>query len=54
MRGSGAILLALLFVALPGQLVGQREGKGSVRVRVVDAKTGEALPGANVVIKGTY
>jgi outer membrane receptor protein involved in Fe transport len=44
-----SILLAFngLFAQTPG-------GKGRVEGKVVDAKTNEGLPGANVVIKGTY
>ena len=46
------MLLALVAV-LSSTLVAQ-SGKGRVEGKVLDAKTGDGLPGANVVIKGTY
>ncbi len=33
---------------------GQLAGKGRIEGKVVDAKTNEELPGANVILKGTY
>jgi len=47
--GAGLLLLCLLDGGLAQQI-----GKGNLTGRVFDAKTGEPLPGANVVIKGTY
>jgi outer membrane receptor protein involved in Fe transport len=43
------LLVSLITAALYGQI-----DKGRVEVKITDAKTGESLPGANAVIKGTY
>ncbi|MGE5437085.1 MAG: TonB-dependent receptor [Syntrophothermus sp.] len=43
----------LFFILLiPGLILAQ--GKGTINGKIVDAKTGEALPGVNVIVKGTY
>ncbi|HEX7571561.1 MAG TPA: carboxypeptidase regulatory-like domain-containing protein, partial [Bacteroidota bacterium] len=49
------LLLSALLVHSPGfaQAV-QTPDKGRIQGKVVDAKTGEGLPGANVTVKGTY
>ncbi|MCK5573018.1 MAG: TonB-dependent receptor [Bacteroidetes bacterium] len=55
MRQHRTILALLFFCAfVPGVLTGQAARKGSIVGKVVDAKTREGLPGANVLIKGTY
>ena len=43
-------IMLLLVVALPAALFAQ---KGAIKGKVVDAKTGQALPGANVLVVGT-
>lgn len=48
------ILLILLCLAAGTAGVRAQTEKGRVEARVTDAKTGEGLPGANIVIKGTY
>ncbi|MCK7521573.1 MAG: carboxypeptidase-like regulatory domain-containing protein [Ignavibacteriales bacterium] len=48
-----AYILTLLLIAACGAYT-QTADWGALQGRVVDAKTGEALPGANVTIKGTY
>ena len=57
MRFAAAIFL--LLCALLGRSPGFAQGvqgpdKGRIQGKVVDAKTGEGLPGANVTVKGTY
>ena len=47
---TGANLLALLLLIAPLTLSAQ---VGKVSGRVTDASTGEAIPGANVIIDGT-
>jgi len=55
MRQHRTILALLVFCAFaPGVLTGQMARKGAIVGKVVDAKTREGLPGANVLIKGTY
>lgn len=49
LRVAIAFAIAVFF---PGLLMAQ--GNGSIRGRVTDAQTGEALPGANVVVKEFY
>ncbi|MRR12943.1 carboxypeptidase-like regulatory domain-containing protein, partial [bacterium] len=46
-------LLSVLLLSGP-RLLGQTEERGKIAGKVVDAKTGEGLPGANVTVKGTY
>jgi outer membrane receptor protein involved in Fe transport len=48
-----SILLLVAFVAA-GQGYAQTTATGRILGKVVEAKTGEGLPGANVVVKGTY
>ena len=53
-----AAIFALLFLlplrpAAMAQVVTPQD-KGRIQGKVVDAKTGEGLPGANVTVKGTY
>jgi outer membrane receptor protein involved in Fe transport len=50
------LLLHLVLAALvvPQPASAQVAGKGRVQGTVVDTKSGESLPGANVTIKGTY
>ena len=43
-------IMLLLVIALPAALFAQ---KGAIKGKVVDAKTGKALPGANVLVVGT-
>ena len=45
-------LIILLLVVLPHALLAQ--GTGRLQGKVIDTKTNEGLPGANVVVKGTY
>ena len=45
------VLIGFLLLILPGLLLAGTGGK--IAGKVTDAKTGEALPGANVVIDGT-
>ena len=47
------ILLVALLATFSPTMIAQT-GKGRVEGKVLDAKTGDGLPGANVVIKGTY
>ena len=53
MRPTSYIVVILLFLSVR-ILSAQTSDKGTIQGKVVDAKTGEALPGANVTIKGTY
>jgi outer membrane receptor protein involved in Fe transport len=53
------IPILLLIAALVGVPASPAQGvpspdKGRIQGKVVDAKTGEGLPGANVTVKGTY
>ena len=51
------LLWALLCLAAPAVTLGQgtpAQGKGRIEGNVVDAGSGEGLPGANVTVKGTY
>ncbi|MCA9731188.1 TonB-dependent receptor [candidate division KSB1 bacterium] len=50
-NNSHIFISTLLFCMLPVLAFAQTTGK--IKGRIVDAKTGEALPGANVVIEGT-
>jgi outer membrane receptor protein involved in Fe transport len=55
MRRTRALLAIILLCALaPGLLTGQTTRKGAIVGTVFDAATREGLPGANVLIKGTY
>lgn len=54
MRFRFTYLLALLVFAVAGYSFAQTAGKGRIEGRVLDAKGTEGLPGANVVLKGTY
>ena len=57
MRMTITYLLSLCFALLavhPEQAHSQSSTKGRIQGKVVEAKTGEGLPGANVVVKGTY
>ena len=47
----GVLLLLLIAAELSAQT---QSGKGRVEGTVLDAKTNEGLPGANVILKGTY
>ena len=49
---SSRALIILLLVVLPHALLAQ--GTGRLQGKVIDTKTNEGLPGANVVVKGTY
>jgi len=49
---SSRALIILLLVVAPHALLAQ--GTGRLQGKVIDAKTNEGLPGANVVVKGTY
>jgi outer membrane receptor protein involved in Fe transport len=53
MRRLKIIFLILSCLAFAAQ-VGKAEGKGIIKGKVKDAKTGEGLPVVNVKIKGTY
>jgi outer membrane receptor protein involved in Fe transport len=50
------VVIAILILALTAHLSAQPvpADKGRIQGKVVDAKTGEGLPGANVTVKGTY
>src|SRR5436309_2442732 len=52
MRELSYILLVLSAATVP--LLAQTTDKGLIQGEVIDAKTGEGLPGANTVVKGTY
>ncbi len=54
MRTLVCLVLATLcsWAAVPSQA--QAVDKGRIEVRVMESKTGEGLPGANVTVKGTY
>ncbi|MGA9116795.1 MAG: TonB-dependent receptor [Bacteroidota bacterium] len=57
MPGLRHILLCLLVAALPYEARAQGrtlEGRGRLEGRILDARTGETLPGANMIVKGTY
>ncbi len=54
MRFRFTYLLALLVFVVAGNSLAQTAGKGRIEGRVLDAKGTEGLPGANVVLKGTY
>ena len=47
-------LAALLLVSRAGAQDVPAADRGRIQGKVVDAKTGEGLPGANVTVKGTY
>jgi outer membrane receptor protein involved in Fe transport len=49
-----AILVCALTALAVVALHAQTEGKGRIAGKIVDTKSGEGLPGANVVVKGTY
>jgi outer membrane receptor protein involved in Fe transport len=49
-----SILLFCLLTFLQGAASAQPEERGRIAGKIVDAKTGEGLPGANVIVKGTY
>jgi len=53
MRRLKIIFLILSCLAVAAQ-VGNAEGKGIIKGKVKDAKTGEGLPVVNVKVKGTY
>ncbi|MFH1850914.1 MAG: TonB-dependent receptor [Candidatus Neomarinimicrobiota bacterium] len=44
----------LLILLIPLSLLAQNKTVGSLAGRIIDSKTGEALIGVNVVVKGTY
>lgn len=46
------VLAGVIFLLLP--LVAAAQDQGRITGKVIDAKTGEGLPGANVTIKGSY
>lgn len=46
--------LLTAWIVIPQVLLFAQVDRGRIEARVVDAKTGEGLPGANVIIKGTY
>ena len=49
------LVLSVLLVHVAGFAQGvQTPDKGRIQGKVVDAKSGEGLPGANVTVKGTY
>ncbi|RPH33325.1 hypothetical protein EHM92_08290, partial [bacterium] len=52
LRASIGLVAAVLLVSFLS--MAQTPDKGRIQGKVVDAKTGEGLPGANVTIKGTY
>ena len=57
--GRGVLLLLLLVVAVSSLLAFPRYGlaqgaRGTIRGKVVDKKTGDPLPGVNIVVVGTY
>jgi outer membrane receptor protein involved in Fe transport len=50
-----SLLILLSLLTLHGlSTYGQTPEKGRIAGRVVDAKTGEGLPGVNIMVKGTY
>ena len=58
-RGSFLFRLLLLCVFLvsatyPGEVFGQAEKNIAITGKVVDSSTGEAMPGVNIIITGTY
>ncbi len=54
MRSTRLILLSLCLVAGVPSLPAQGTEAGRIVGQIVDAKSGEGLPGANVIVKGTY
>lgn len=50
----GVILFSVLLIAACGDALAQVSAHGTIKGKVVDAKNGEALPSANVTVKGTY
>lgn len=46
--------LSLCVFLLSSFAIGLAQEKGGIVGKIVDAKTGEALPGVNVIVKGTY
>lgn len=54
MRSSVTYCLVLCLLLVAGQASSQLSGKGRIEGKIVDARTNEELPGANVVLKGTY
>lgn len=51
------LLAAPVWLASPAGALGQgipATGKGRLQGKVIDARSGEGLPGANVTVKGTY
>ena len=47
-------LLALLVAFLPSLLIAQESQEGVLKGRIIDERTKEGLPSANVLVKGTY
>jgi outer membrane receptor protein involved in Fe transport len=57
MRTAATICAVLLWLGTPGVPAGAQTAspdRGRIQAKVVDARTGEGLPGANITIKGTY
>ncbi len=54
MRRTPSIIVVALFLAGTAGLFAQSGETGRITGKVIDAKTGEELPGANVLVKGTY
>ncbi|MBD3170368.1 MAG: TonB-dependent receptor [candidate division Zixibacteria bacterium] len=52
LKGILVIAIAVSFFAVTG--IAHAQGKGSIEGKVYDAETGEPLPGASVLVKGTY
>jgi outer membrane receptor protein involved in Fe transport len=48
------LLMALVVISAPAALRAQQSAKGIVKGKVIDAKSKESLPSANVTVKGTY
>lgn len=48
------IIAACLLLMCPSLMLAQSSDKGRIDGRVIEARSNEGLPGANVVIKGTY
>ena len=61
LRNAGTVKMLWIVLALSAVLVAgsdraraQGSGKGTIKGKVTDSKSGETLPSVNITIKGTY